>query len=201
MPVFVPRFLFANIFHRACDSAITKYTIHQDIQKKFLTAVLSELESFFRTLESTDVVASKLHRENLEKLQPHLVTFKSHRSCFSCFMRMPEKVLICGHALCDACIKIYGRRSASEKNTFELSECILCGVCYQNSVFRFVPPTAGFRILSLDGGGIRGVIPLIFLQHLQSELAPLECPLRDYFDFVCGTSAGKFCGMLRYLLH
>jgi hypothetical protein len=104
---------------------------------------------------------------------------------------MLEKVLVCGHALCDVCIKIYGRRSISEKNTYELSECILCGVSYQNSIFRFVPPTAGIRVLSLDGGGIRAVILLTYLVYLQQALSWLECPIRDHFDFVCGTSAGK----------
>jgi len=53
-----------------------------------------------------------------------------------------------------------------------------------------MPPTAGPRVLSLDGGGIRGVIPLVFLEHIQQEMADLDCPLRDYFDFVCGTSSG-----------
>jgi hypothetical protein len=106
-------------------------------------------------------------------------------------MRMPEKVLTCGHALCDPCIKIFGTRSLSEKNTYEVPACILCGVNYQNAVFRFVPPTAGIRMLTVDGGGIRGVIPLMYLQHLDGLLSPFGCEVRDHFDFVCGTSAGK----------
>lgn len=57
--------------------------------------------------------------------------------------------------------------------------------------FRFVPPTAGIRMLSIDGGGVRGVIPLVFLQQLDRTLAPLGCAIKDHFDFVCGTSAGK----------
>lgn len=104
---------------------------------------------------------------------------------------MPEKVLVCGHALCDPCIRIFGARSRSERNTFELKECVLCGVNYQSSKFHFVPPTAGIRMLSVDGGGVRGVIPLVVLQHLDRTLAPLGCAIKDHFDFVCGTSAGK----------
>lgn len=57
--------------------------------------------------------------------------------------------------------------------------------------FRFVPPTAGIRMLSIDGGGVRGVIPLVFLQQLDRTLAPLGCAIKDHFDFVCGTLASK----------
>lgn len=188
---FMPGFLFAQFFKRACHSAICEYTIHQDVQKKFPAAVLAELESLFESFMASNIPASEIHHQTLENLQLHLARFKSHRSCFCCFMRMPEKVLTCGHALCDVCIKIYGRRSNSEKNTFELSKCILCGTDQQNSKFRFVPSTAGVRVLSLDGGGIRGVISLIFLGHLQQKLSRFACPIRDQFDFVCGTSTGK----------
>jgi hypothetical protein len=31
----------------------------------------------------------------------------------------------------------------------------------------------------------------MYLQHLDDTLAPLGCAIREYFDFVCGTSAGK----------
>jgi patatin-like phospholipase/acyl hydrolase len=58
-------------------------------------------------------------------------------------------------------------------------------------VISLMPLTAGIRLLSLDGGGVRGVIPLVYLEFLQDRLAELQVPLRDVFDFVCGTSAGK----------
>ena len=43
------------------------------------------------------------------------------------------------------------------------------------------------RILSIDGGGIRGLIPALLLESL--ELATGK-PARDHFDFVAGTSTG-----------
>ena len=103
---------------------------------------------------------------------------------------MPEKVLPCGHALCDVCIKICGSRAIAEKNTFKIKSCVICGAS-NPSTFSFIPPTAGVRILSLDGGGVKGVIPLVFLQSLEEQMAELRCPLRDHFDLVCGTSSGK----------
>ena len=43
------------------------------------------------------------------------------------------------------------------------------------------------RILSIDGGGIRGVFPAAFLAELERDL---EQPLHDYFDLIAGTSTG-----------
>jgi hypothetical protein len=163
--------------------------MHEDIQSKFVSAVLREFQAIFRTYNSNTLSASELHCEALRANHPHFTGLKSHRTCFSCFLRMPEKVLTCGHALCDPCIRIFGTRCRSERNTYELAECVLCGVIQKNCKFRFVPPTAGIRMLSVDGGGVRGVIPLVFLQHLDLALAPLGCAIRDHFDFVCGTSA------------
>lgn len=50
-----------------------------------------------------------------------------------------------------------------------------------------------FKILSIDGGGIRGIIPAKVLFHLEEEAMRNDGPasrLCDYFDLVCGTSTG-----------
>jgi patatin-like phospholipase/acyl hydrolase len=48
------------------------------------------------------------------------------------------------------------------------------------------------RILSIDGGGIRGLIPAILLRELAGRLARLygRRPIHSYFDLIGGTSAG-----------
>jgi predicted acylesterase/phospholipase RssA len=43
------------------------------------------------------------------------------------------------------------------------------------------------RILSIDGGGIRGLIPAVLLESLEAATGQ---PARDSFDFVAGTSTG-----------
>lgn len=48
-------------------------------------------------------------------------------------------------------------------------------------------------ILSIDGGGIRGIIPAKILEFLESELQKLdgeEARIADYFDVIAGTSTG-----------
>ncbi|GMP45229.1 hypothetical protein CsSME_00013815 [Camellia sinensis var. sinensis] len=57
------------------------------------------------------------------------------------------------------------------------------------------PPTYGnlITILSIDGGGIRGIIPATILTYLESQLQELDgedARLVDYFDVIAGTSTG-----------
>lgn len=43
------------------------------------------------------------------------------------------------------------------------------------------------RILTIDGGGIRGTFPAAFLANLEQDL---EQPIGRYFDLIAGTSTG-----------
>ncbi|XP_010059970.2 patatin-like protein 2 [Eucalyptus grandis] len=57
------------------------------------------------------------------------------------------------------------------------------------------PPTYGnlITVLSIDGGGIRGLIPGTVLNFLESELQKLDgkdARIVDYFDVISGTSTG-----------
>ncbi len=47
------------------------------------------------------------------------------------------------------------------------------------------------RILQIDGGGIKGLIPVIFLDLLQKDI---KQPLHKYFDMISGTSTGSIIG-------
>ncbi len=50
-----------------------------------------------------------------------------------------------------------------------------------------------FKILCIDGGGIRGIIPSKFLSKLENYLSKEkgeEVKLNEYFDLICGTSTG-----------
>ncbi|KAK3423169.1 hypothetical protein EUGRSUZ_F00268 [Eucalyptus grandis] len=63
------------------------------------------------------------------------------------------------------------------------------------SLAKVQPPTYGniITILSIDGGGIRGIIPATILAFLESELQELDgedARLADYFDVIAGTSTG-----------
>jgi hypothetical protein len=52
---------------------------------------------------------------------------------------------------------------------------------------------ARFRILSVDGGGLRGLVPALLLSEIEQRLATLtgqKKPLSDYFHLFAGTSTG-----------
>jgi len=46
---------------------------------------------------------------------------------------------------------------------------------------------AAFRILSIDGGGVRGAFAAAALAHLETRCSQ---PLGNYFDLIAGTSTG-----------
>ncbi|WMV17157.1 hypothetical protein MTR67_010542 [Solanum verrucosum] len=57
------------------------------------------------------------------------------------------------------------------------------------------PPNTGklITILTIDGGGIRGIIPGVILAYLESQLQELDgenARIADYFDVIAGTSTG-----------
>ncbi|KAE9600787.1 hypothetical protein Lal_00011184 [Lupinus albus] len=63
------------------------------------------------------------------------------------------------------------------------------------------PPNYGntITILSIDGGGIRGIVPAVILQHLEKSLQVFDkdASLAEYFDVIAGTSTG---GLMTSLL-
>ncbi len=54
------------------------------------------------------------------------------------------------------------------------------------------------RVLSLDGGGIRGIIPATVLEYVEKKLIEIthnpNARIADYFDIIVGTSTGGILG-------
>ncbi|MGB3691880.1 MAG: CBASS cGAMP-activated phospholipase [Spirulinaceae cyanobacterium] len=44
-----------------------------------------------------------------------------------------------------------------------------------------------FKVLSIDGGGIKGLYSSRILENFEKRF---DCPIVDYFDLICGTSTG-----------
>ncbi len=60
--------------------------------------------------------------------------------------------------------------------------------------------TKKIRILSLDGGGIRGIITCVILKYIEEQLQRTDHPnakIGDYFDLIAGSSTG---GLLAAIL-
>jgi patatin-like phospholipase/acyl hydrolase len=95
-------------------------------------------------------------------------------------------VLACGHAFCLDCI-----RDLTEDDPLphrlEVIECPIHQTAQKFSP-RLLPDLSGCRILSLDGGGVKGLAQLVMLKHIEERC--FKIPLIHLFDLVVGTSIG-----------
>jgi hypothetical protein len=99
---------------------------------------------------------------------------------------------------CEECCIDLGQSFDRDPNLYEFYHCPLCRhEC--NVRIRVKPATAGVRVLSIDGGGIRAVVPLQFLLALERAIG-LDMPVQEHFDFSYGTSSGKIKAELVVLL-
>ncbi|KAF2012508.1 hypothetical protein BU24DRAFT_442957 [Aaosphaeria arxii CBS 175.79] len=164
--------------------------------RKYTTGFQSELAGKMVTSPVTDELATvtDLHLANVNRFfhdAGGAIRYTSHSSCFCCLRNLAEHPLACGHVLCTTCIKDYGEQSNDLQGLYTFPACPL----HQHDQFRspseiyFKPPLAGVRILSLDGGGMRGIVILEVLRHIQAELGD-GIPIQDFFDLIVGTSTG-----------
>lgn len=118
----------------------------------------------------------------------------SHRTCLVCLSRCPTYVLPCKqvqHAVCEECVfKFDGHTGSVENDSIKLSRCPLgCEFTVDVWKTKFKPAAAGARVLSLDGGGVRGILELCILKKLIDEIG-LGIPIQELFDVAIGTSTG-----------
>lgn len=117
----------------------------------------------------------------------------TNHPCYGCLFGRPEYKLPCGHYICQECLVDFDQKE--EPGPYHIALHLNC-VCCRAPTLRqgykvpIRPQISGLRILSLDGGGVRGVIQLVTLQRLES-LIDLGLPLGQFFDLIVGTSAGK----------
>lgn len=146
-------------------------------------------------------------------------SLKSNMSCFACLQYPPDHVLPCGHGFCEECVKDFGQVSSTQRYHYTLKECVLCDATASQwleqlnrpipaaqaeideskrlALFEQLPPQtvrlnprcAGVRVLTLDGGGVRGMVELAILEKIEQRVN-LKIPIRDLFDLVIGTSTG-----------
>lgn len=118
------------------------------------------------------------------------LSIRSDDTCFTCLRRRQQYNLPCGHCICENCVRVFGRRSHEDPWLFDVDSCFFCGITTSGVVVKILPPTAGIRVLTLDGGGVRGLTTLEFLRHLQDKL-DLPYPVQENFDVVFGTGSGE----------
>lgn len=154
------------------------------------TGLVALIERHFKQRAELAQINVKSITNELAKFMPWLSQMKTYRTCLACVVgRAPEHMLPCGHVLCEECCIRRGRSSEVDSHLYKFDECPLCGLACEVSI-RVKPATAGVRVLSIDGGGIRAVVPIQFLRALERAIG-LDMPVQEHFDFAYGTSSGE----------
>lgn len=120
--------------------------------------------------------------------------------CYFCLHETPCTVLACGHALCESCVKALAlhHQGCNLENDDRMLSLLRCPLHKDAQVFdpqsnpcsiHVKPEYSGVRILTLDGGGVRGVIELKMLAAVEKALGG-RIPVQRFFGLVGGTSTG-----------
>jgi hypothetical protein len=179
--VFEPRMVFNALYRAHCWNA-WEGGDPKLICDKILHCFIERF-SQLRSNASADIRHKSLVQFHRRWGGLHLTT-----ACFTCMCGPPEYMLPCGHAICDNCVVIYGSTSSRAEYHIDLPECPICDEAV-NLTIRQLPPTKGPIVISLDGGGVRGIIQLGLLRALEKRIGGIS--IAEVADLFAGTSVGE----------
>ena len=180
--------MYQSFYEPLCRRSFELSFCKPSLVPGYSEAILENLIKMFATMELSKTTAQNLHCEQLKQSCIPWTRIFSNNTCFYCLRRKPEHVLTCGHSICETCIDIFGHAEPTVEYSYHIVACLLCGLGTLRVTLK--PSTAGIRLLSIDGGGVRGVIPLEYLVLLQNELGS-ACKVQELFDLAFGTSSGE----------
>jgi hypothetical protein len=131
-----------------------------------ITMVETHLLRYFEQLSAGEA-AVDIHRSNLARFQGWWHDIQSSSTCLCCLRRRPQYGLPCGHCICENCVVVLGDRSEEDPWVVTIHHCFLCGQEMPKEInVRIHPPTAGAGVLCIDGGGTRGIVPLVLMKRI-----------------------------------
>ncbi|THC91223.1 hypothetical protein EYZ11_009303 [Aspergillus tanneri] len=188
-----PRAVFGTLYRSIITRGIRDY----NDRAKFAIAVGDlvgqvELEfvSQFYSVVSQGRRTADHRRDQLLAMSHELGKVQSAKICLYCLVRTAQHSQACHHALCDQCAQIFGYPAPDVEYQFTVSTCLIC-LSGGTMVVDVLPPTMNPTILAIDGGGVRGSIPLEYLLLIQESLGP-QCKIQDLVDLSIGSSSGRF---------
>jgi hypothetical protein len=191
--VLEPRAIFQTLYRSAVRDALHILGWYQAGKtiEELVGVVECRLVEQFELLDRTGQSSLEFRREQLRASSGRICQIRSNEICLVCLFRVAQHRLDCGHTLCDLCAQLFGTPAPDIEYKFTIDACLCC--LYQRPlVIDVLPPTMNPTVLAIDGGGVRGVIPLEFLILVQESLGC--CPLQDLIDLGVGTSSGMCAG-------
>ena len=194
--VFRPLDIFRTLYKKVCHQVSrTGVLVYETSPQLVLPSGFVRLleQEFVRQADVfaalPDASSTEWHRAKLAESKADWLTTRSVKTCFVCFQGRPVDGLGCRgrHIVCRKCFKRLGVQS--DAWTVTVNRCFLCQSETPGISLRDKPPTATVNLLSIDGGGARGIIPLVFLQVLEEKIG-LPYPVQENFHYIIGTSSG-----------
>jgi hypothetical protein len=168
------------------DSLARNSCLTLGLKKWLTTRVMATYQAWadvhLRSVPFDHKTALTTHISNLRGSVDFLRNQEYGPMCVLCFSRPMRTVLECSrHALCARCTN----------HTVQVNQpdCPICNSQVRVHSSEPLEHSRG-RILSLDGGGVKGFIQLEILRMIELEIG-LDLPLHRFFDLIVGTSIGK----------
>ena len=186
-----PRAVFQSLYRPAVIEAIGECSgwLAESSPEERAGLVECQMVDQYDILVKTGSSSSLFRREYLETQSGWLCRIRSNQICLICLVRAAQHRWECGHTLCDHCAQVFGFPASGFEYKFTLPSCLCC-LYRRPLVIDVLPPTMNPTILAIDGGGVRGVIPLEFLILIQENLG--SCALQDLIDLSIGMSSGLY---------
>lgn len=185
---FSPKEVYDSLYRSSCMEAFCSFFKRQSKCTWLSLRTQNQLVLLHKPVAMGIQTSAQAHLSNSRRYSKYFEPVRTNLTCLTCLRHKPEHARACGHSLCDNCVRIFGNGMIGFEHQFVVPSCVPCQA-ESGIVVKLKPPTAGVRILCIDGGGVRGIIPLKVMALLQT-LAGLDFHIQDLFDLKFGTSAG-----------
>ncbi|KAJ5655009.1 hypothetical protein N7490_002012 [Penicillium lividum] len=188
---FSPPIVFAALYEKHCAEISS-----EGATRSLCDGIGSHFKRLFLQLSANNTSATA-RKGILQRYFRQWGGLYSTTTCMVCLCRPPEHMMPCKHALCDTCVVIFGKSSSLGEYHWDLTECPICEETFLSRI-RQLPPTKHPVVLSLDGGGVRGLIQLGLLRALEKRIG---LPIGSLPDLCLGTSVGALTAADIFLNH
>ncbi|KAK6522718.1 hypothetical protein TWF281_002154 [Arthrobotrys megalospora] len=185
---FEPERVFVELYSDSCGAAAAESGSSADF-RLLTNKIQQSFEEIANKYINSTQPAWDLHVRQIAAMTEYLKKLELPEICLLCIQQSPTISLPCGHNICENCVLRIGSPLNEDFYARKVKICYICGAEYGDMILRKKPPTAGVRILSIDGGGVRGIVPIQYLKTLEERLG-MSHPIQDNFDLALGTSSG-----------